>query len=108
MTVLKMTLASGIKDKAPADKLASAKPGQRVWAHVTLRNRSGSSREIDVVFRVNGKERTRVTLDVQAAWSFRTWGYVTLRPTDVTGELEAVVVDDSGEELGKMTIPIRP
>lgn len=108
MTLLKLALASGVRDKEPVDKLATAKPGQRVWAHVTLRNRSGGAREVDLVFRVDGKERTRVTLNVDASWSFRTWGYVTLRAADTSGELTATVVSDSGDELGVARIPIKP
>ena len=108
MKILKMTLASGVRDKEPVDKLASAKPGQRVWAHVTLRNRTGFAREIDLVFRVDGKERSRVTLNIETSWSFRTWGYVTLRPTDTAGDVTVTVVNDSGDELATQKIPIKP
>jgi hypothetical protein len=108
MKILKMTLASGVRDKEPVDKLASAKPGQRVWAHVTLRNRTGFAREIDLVFRVDGKERSRVTLNIETSWSFRTWGYVTLRPTDTSGDVTVTVVNDSGDELATQKIPIKP
>jgi len=106
--ILKMTLASGVRDKEPVDKLTAAKPGQRVWAHVTLRNRTGFEREIDLVFRVDGKERSRVTLNIEQSWSFRTWGYVTLRPTDTAGEVTVTVVTDSGDELAAAKIPIKP
>jgi hypothetical protein len=108
MKLLKMTLASGVRDKEPVDKLTAAKPGQRVWAHVTLRNRSGFPREIDLVFRVDGKERSRVTLNIDVSWSFRTWGYVTLRPTDTSGDVTVTVVNDSGDELAAAKIPIKP
>ena len=108
MKILKMALASGVRDKEPVDKLASAKPGQRVWAHVTLRNRTGFAREIDLVFRVDGKERSRVTLNIETSWSFRTWGYVTLRPTDTAGDVTVTVVNDSGDELATQKIPIKP
>jgi hypothetical protein len=108
MRLLKLTLAPGVRDKEPVSKLEAAKPGQRVWAHVTLRNRTGFAREIDLVFRVGGKERSRVTLNVEASWSFRTWGYVTLRPADVSGDVSVTVVSDSGEELGSAKIPIKP
>jgi hypothetical protein len=108
MRLLKLTLAPGVRDKEPVSKLEAAKPGQRVWAHVTLRNRTGFAREIDLVFRVNGKERSRVTLNVESSWSFRTWGYVTLRPGDVSGDVSVSVVSDSGEEIGAAKVPIKP
>lgn len=108
LKLLRMTLASGVRDKEPVDKLTSAKPGQRVWAHVALRNRTGFSREIDLVFRVDGKERTRVTLTIENSWVFRTWGYVTLRPTDTSGEVTVTVVNDSGDELATAKLPIKP
>lgn len=106
--LLKFTFTSNVRDKEPVDKLDAAKPGQRVWAHINVRNRTGSNREIDLVFRVNGKERSRVPLEIQASWSFRTWGYVTLRAADTSGEVTAVIIDDSGEEILSERLPIRP
>lgn len=108
MKLLKMTLASSVRDKEPVDKLTSAKPGQRVWAHVTMRNRTGFAREIDLVFKVGGKERSRVTLNIENSWSFRTWGYVTLRPTDTSGEVTVTIVNDSGDEIATAKLPIKP
>lgn len=108
LTILRFTFTSNVRDKEPVDKLEAAKPGQRVWAHINARNRTGSSREIDLIFRVNGKERSRVPLEIQASWSFRTWGYVTLRDADTAGEVTAAVIDDSGEEIASGRVPIRP
>jgi hypothetical protein len=108
LQILKFAFTSNIRDKEPADKLDAAKPGQRVYAHVTFRNRTGSSREVDLVFRVNGKERSRVPLEVASSWSYRTWGYVTLRPADSSGEIVVTVVDDTGEEIKAARLPIKP
>lgn len=107
LKLLRFSLTSNVRDKEPVDKLSAAKPGQRVWAHLAVRNRTGFSREIDLVFRVGGKERTRVTLTVESSWSFRTWGYVTLKSTDVSGDVSVSVVNDSGDSLGEMKIPIQ-
>jgi hypothetical protein len=108
LQILRFAFTSNIRDKEPVDKLDAAKPGQRVHAHVTFRNRTGSSREVDLVFRVNGKERSRVPLEVASSWSYRTWGYVTLRPADTSGEITVTVVDDAGEEIKTASLPIRP
>src|SRR5690348_8258918 len=48
LELLKMTLTSGIKNKEPTDVLESARPGQRVWAHLSMRNRTGRPQEIEV------------------------------------------------------------
>lgn len=107
LKILRFSLTSNVRDKEPVDKLSAAKPGQRVWAHLAVRNRTGFSRELDLVFKVGGKERTRVTLTIENSWSFRTWGYVTLRSTDTSGDVSVSIVNDSGDILGEIKIPIQ-
>jgi hypothetical protein len=103
--VLKLVFTSDVKDREPVDDLKLAKAGQRVWAHVVLRNRGASPRTITLVFSVNGKERSRVDLTIQSSWSFRTYAYNTLRKTD-TGELKVEVLDDAGALMTSKAIPI--
>jgi hypothetical protein len=105
LELLKMTLTSAVKKKEPVDKLDAATPGQRVWVHLTLRNRSGAARRVHVEFSVNGKLRTPLDLDVDPSWSFRTWGYNTLQASDA-GELAVRVTDDTGAEIGAARLPI--
>jgi len=107
LELLRLTLASGVEAKEPVDVLTKARPGQRVWAHVKLRNRSGRTKSVRLVFSVGGKERSRTDLDVEPSWSFRTWGYVTLQPGDRSGELAVSVLDDTGWALGESRLPIR-
>jgi hypothetical protein len=104
LRVLKLVFTSDVKDREPVDDLKSAKAGQRVWAHVTVRNR-GMPRKITLVFQVNGKERSRVDLTVETSWSFRTYAYSTLRKGD-TGELLLEVRDDAGALMTTKAIPI--
>ncbi|APR84112.1 Hypothetical protein A7982_09461 [Minicystis rosea] len=104
--VLKMVLTSEVKKKEPADKLESAAPGQRVWAHVTLRNRTDATKPIALVFLVGGTERAKIDLKADPSWSYRTWGYVTLRSGD-SGELTAEVRDESGTVMERMHLPIK-
>ena len=106
MKLLKMRLASGVRDREPVDKLTSAKPDQRVGAHVTMRNRTGFSCEIALVFKVSSKERSRVTLTIELSWSFRTRRYVTLRPVDTSSEVTVTIVNDSGDEIETAKLPI--
>jgi hypothetical protein len=106
LEILRFTLTSGVRDKEPVDKLTSAAPGQRVWAHVTIRNRTPTKRGIQLVFRVDGDVRTTVDLDVERSWSYRTWGYNTLKPGD-TGELEVEVVDEREQVIAEAQLPIR-
>jgi hypothetical protein len=104
--LLKFVLTSEVKNKDPADVLDAAKRGQRVYGHVTVRNRTTGPQRVSLSFRVNGDERTLVDLNIEKSWSWRTWAYVTLRKTD-KGELTVHVFDDHGAELGTQSIPIR-
>ncbi|MBK8255502.1 MAG: DUF2914 domain-containing protein [Polyangiaceae bacterium] len=105
--VLKFQLTSGVKNRDPIDKAESAKPGERLYGHVTARNRTGADQRISLSFRVNGDERSLVDLTVEKSWSWRTWAYVTLRKDD-KGEVTVHVFDDHGAELASETIPISP
>lgn len=105
--ILKFTFTSGVEAKNPVDSLTTAKPGAKVWAHLTVRNRTGSSRKVNVEFELNGKTRTQVELSVDESWSWRTWAYNTV-PKDATGTLRAIVTDDEGHPLGDYSIPIGP
>lgn len=107
LKVLKMVFTTEVKSKEPSDKLDFAKAGQRVYAHVTLRNRTGGEKPIVLAFLVGGAVRSKIDLDVADSWSYRTWGYVTLRDGD-TGDLVAEVRDGSGTVMERARIPIKP
>jgi DUF2914 family protein len=106
LELLKLTLTSAVKDKEPADTLSDIAPGERVYAHLKFRNRSEAEQEIRVTFKVNGKTRTTVKLDVEPSWSFRTWGYNTLQDGDTRGELTVTVTDDDGATIAEASLPI--
>jgi hypothetical protein len=107
LQLLRLTLTSAVKDKEPVDELKAAGPGQRVWAHLALRNRTGEAQRITLIFRVDGEERSTVDLKVESSWSFRTWGYNTLRPSDKTGELTVEVRELGGAPLTTARLPIK-
>ena len=107
LQVLRLTLTSEVKQKEPVDELKEAGPGQRVWAHVTLRNRAPEARRVSVVFKVDGDERSTVDLQIASSWSFRSWAYNTLRAGDKSGELTVEVRDDAGAVLGQARLPIK-
>ena len=107
LDLLKLTLTSAIKGKDPEGVLAQAKAGERVYAHLRLQNRSESERTIRLLFTVDGQLRTSVELDVEPSWSFRTWGYVTLRASDAGRLLEVAVVDDEDREISRSKLPIK-
>jgi hypothetical protein len=106
LELLRMTLTSGVKDKDPVDKLDAARAGERIYAHLAVRNRTGEPRKVEVAFDVNAKERSRIELEVRASWQWRTWGYNTLREAD-SGELTITVTEVDGPELTQVTVPIR-
>jgi hypothetical protein len=101
-----MSLTSEVKKREPADRLLAAEPGMRVWAHVRIRNRTGDARRVSLVFRVDGDERSTVDLKVEPSWSFRTWGYNTLRGGDKRGTLTVELRDEAGALLGEAQLPI--
>ena len=103
----RFAFTSRIRAKEPVDILEAAEPGQRVWAHLAIRNRSGETRKINLVFSVNGETRTSLTLKVEPSWSFRTWGYNTLRKTDTEGELVLDATDENGAVLTSAKLPIK-
>lgn len=107
LQLLRLTFTSGISNKNPEDTLAAAAPGQRVYAHLVLRNRSASQRQVHLEFRVNGDKRTTIDLPVERSWSYRTWAYNTLRPTDKRGAVSLRVTDDTGAVLADTSVPIQ-
>ncbi|MEM6788637.1 MAG: hypothetical protein AAF715_14045 [Myxococcota bacterium] len=107
MQLLAMTFTSGIDARNPRDELKVARPGQRVYAHLKVRNRSGRRRCLDLTFRVGGKKRSEVRLKVGPSWSWRTWAYNTLRRDD-RRPMELDIVDDQGETLFEGTLPVVP
>lgn len=107
LQVLRLTLTSEVKQKEPVDELKEAGPGQRVYAHVTLRNRAPDAKRVSVIFKVDGEERSTVDLQVASSWSFRTWAYNTLRAGDKSGELTVEVRDDTSDVIGQARLPIR-
>lgn len=107
LKVLKVVFTSAVKDKEPADKLDAAKAGQRVYAHATLRNRTDGPRPVVLAFLVDGATRTKIDLTVEQSFSFRTWGYVTLRDSD-KGDLVVEVRDAAGAVMERAKILIKP
>ena len=107
LQLLKLVFTSEVKNREPVDKLDHAQPGQRVWVHLTLRNRGADVRPISVGFQVNGDARTRVDLKVDPSWSYRTWAYNTLRAGDAAGELVVDVRDDAGTVVTTARLPIK-
>ncbi len=107
LQMLRLTLTSEVKQKEPVDELKEAGPGQRVWAHLTVRNRAPEARRVSVIFKVDGDERSTVDLQIASSWSFRTWAYTTLRVGDKSGELTVEVRDDAGAVIGQAKLPIK-
>jgi len=105
LQLLRFTWTDKIANRDPAGKLHIARPGQRVYAHLRLRNRSGRKRCVHLTFRVGTKKRTEVTLAVGKSWSWRTWAYNTLRGDD-RGPLHLIVADDQGRTIIDSKLPI--
>jgi hypothetical protein len=107
LELLRLTWTSAVKDKAPIDELTAVASGQRAWAHLAIRNRSRETRRVTLIFRVDGEERSTIDLKVEPSWSYRTWGYNTLRSSDTHGELAVEVRDEDGSLLTTARLPIK-
>jgi hypothetical protein len=107
MQLLRFVWTSGLEGKDPKDRIEVGRPGQRVYAHLTLRNRSGRERCLELAFEVAGKKRSEVTLKIGKSWSWRTWAYNTMRADD-RAPLRLTVKDDQGVLVLDKTLPILP
>ena len=105
--LLKLVFASDVKNKEPVGSLQVAKTGQRVYAHMTLRNQSGRPRKVHLAFAVDGEQRTNVDLFVGESWSWRTWAYNTILAKDAGKKLTLEVTDDAGHPLFEGALPIQ-
>lgn len=108
MEVLKFQFTSRVKGREPVDKLWRGRPGERVYAYITLRNRTGRDRSVHCSIRVNGKSQSEVDLPVVESWSYRTWAYATIPKSETKGKVDVVITDDAGQVLVEQSIPITP
>ncbi len=107
MELLRFRFTSGVVEREPEDELRSVKPGQRVYAFLALRNRTGRPRKITLAWTVGGEPRTTLDLEIDESWQYRTWGYNTVAPAD-RGTLRLEVTDDAGHSIVERELPIRP
>jgi hypothetical protein len=107
MQVLLFRWTSGIENKDPKDRLYVARPGQRVFAHLRMRNRSGMKRCLKLVFRVGDDKRTEVTLKIGKSWNWRTWAYNTVKSED-RKPLRLTIHDDQGALVLDERLPVVP
>jgi hypothetical protein len=108
MELLRFRFTSGVEGREPKPELEHAKPGQRVYGYLAIRNRTGRPRTITLAWKVNGEARTTTDLTIDESWQFRTWGYNTLLAKDTKGTLELEVTDDAGHVVVEKKLPIRP
>ncbi len=107
LQVLLFRWTSGIENKDPKDRLYVARPGQRVYAHLRVRNRSGTKRCLKLVFRVGEEKRTEVTLKIGESWNWRTWAYNTVKRED-RKPLHLTIHDDQGALVLDQKLPVVP
>lgn len=108
MELMRFRFTSAIEKREPKDELKFARPGQRVYGYLALRNRTGRRKFVTLAWSVNGEERTKLDLPIDESWQFRTWGFNTLLPTDRKGTLRLEVTDEAGHPIVDETLPIRP
>lgn len=71
--------------------------GHRVYGFIEVLNR-GAPRQLAMVWRLEGKQVARFSLDVGSSPRWRTWSYLTAQPS-MLGRWEVTVEDEQGKVL---------
>jgi hypothetical protein len=108
LKLVELRLTSAIENKRPTDEVTIIKPGDKVYAYLGIRNLTDDKRCVLVTFRVNGRQRSALTLDIGKAPSWRTWAYVKANDGDAAATIEIEVVDDQGHQHAHEKVLVEP
>ena len=102
-----LAICSQIVDREPDDTGANFPVKEGVlycWASV--RNQHSEPTELTVVWRYNGKELTRQTMDVGVSRRWRSWARRRINPKR-SGEWSCEILDAQGESPGKSVVTLK-
>jgi hypothetical protein len=101
-------LTTKIEDKKPTDEVSIVKAGTKVYAYLGIKNLTDVKRCVQVTFRVNGRLRSSLTLDIGKSPNWHTWAYVTANKDDAGAKIDIDVIDDQGREQGHAKVLVEP
>ncbi len=105
LAIVEGVFATGVEDRLPTG--VASHFGQdvgKVWAWVRVKN-SGAPTQIQMVWKHDGKVRSRMTLDVGTSSGWRTWSRKAIKARDV-GRWTVEIQGPAGEVLDVMTFDI--
>ena len=101
MSINTAVIALSVEKRVPVDAAERFTVGQKVWAWVSVKN-LGEASNLTMLWKHDGKVKSRVTLEVGTSKRWRTWSRRTMRAKD-TGAWTVEVLDASGQLIE--TIP---
>lgn len=108
LDIIQFALTSKLEKRKPTDELSIIQPGTKIYAYVAVKNLETRERCVLVTFRVNGRRRAALTLDIGTSPSWRTWANITPAESDAPGNVEVEITDDHGRQRYKQRILIEP
>jgi hypothetical protein len=104
----KFVLTSKLEDRKPTDELTIIQPGTKVYAYLVVKNLGKKERCVLVTFRVNGKKRASLTLEIGTSPTWRTWAHITPAEGDAPGQVEVEITDDQGRQRYLQKVLVEP
>lgn len=108
LDIVKFTLTSKLENRKPTDELTMVKPGTKIYAYLVVKNLTKEERCLLVTFRVNGRKRASLTLDVGTSPTWRTWAHISPSKGDAPGTVEVEVTDDQGRQRYLQKVLVEP
>ena len=105
--VLELQACEGLEGRAPmgcGERFTAQE--DRVWVWTSVAN-PGEPTTVSMVWKKDGQERQRMSLEVGRSPAWRTWGYHTMRRGDV-GAWTVEVLDAQGALLGATSFEVEP
>lgn len=105
--VLELKACEGVEGREPVgcgERFTAQE--DRVWVWTSVANQ-GEPTTVEMVWKKDGQERQRMSLEVGRSPGWRTWGYHTMRRGDV-GAWTVEVLDAQGALLGATSFEVEP
>ncbi len=108
LDVLELRITSGLEDRKPTDTLSIIGAGTKVYAYLVVKNLEKTERCVVVTFKVDGKKRSALTLDIGTSPTWRTWTHITTSKRDAGSTVEIEVTDDQGKQHYREKVLVEP
>jgi hypothetical protein len=108
LDIVQFTLTSKLDKRKPTDELSIVQPETKIYAYLVVKNLGTAERCVLVTFRVNGRKRASLTLDIGTSPTWRTWAQITPAKGDAPGNVEVEITDDHGKQRYKQKVLLEP